>query len=54
MGLAELIAMLNNRLAYLAVQRTEAFSKGDVALISSLDADSAKTTATLNILQSAA
>ena len=54
MGLSELIAILNNRLAYLATQRTEAFTRGDLTMMATLDADAARTTATLNILQNAA
>jgi hypothetical protein len=54
MGLSELISILNNRLAYLATQRAEAFSRGDLTMMAALDADSATTTATLHILQSAA
>ena len=53
MGLNELIALLNNRLAYLATQRAEAFTRGDITMMTALDADTAKTTATLNILQNA-
>lgn len=53
MGLSELISILNNRLAYLAAQRAEAFTRGDLTMMASLDADSAKTTATLHILQNA-
>ena len=53
MGLSELIALLNNRLAYLATQRAEAFSRGDISMMNSLDADTAKTTATLAVLQEA-
>ena len=51
MGLNELIALLNNRLAYVASQRSEAFARGDLALTTTLDADIAKTTETLAILQ---
>lgn len=54
MGLSELIALLNNRLAYLATQRAEAFSRGDITMMTTLDADTAKTTATLAILQAQA
>lgn len=51
MGLSELITLLNNRLAYLATQRAEAFSRGDISMMTSLDADTAKTAATLHALQ---
>lgn len=54
MGLAELIAILNNRLAYLASQRTEAFSRGDINMLALLDADIDKTTGTLHVLQQVA
>ena len=54
MGLAELIAILNNRLAYLALQRTEAFSRGDINMLALLAADIDKTTGTLTVLQQAA
>ena len=54
MGLAELITLLNNRLAYLAAQRSEATSRGDISMIAALDVDFLKTSATLEILHSVA
>lgn len=52
MGISELIALLNNRIAYLATQRAEAFSRGDITMMTNLDADTARTAATLSALQS--
>ena len=50
MGIPELIAILNNRLNYLNIQRNEAVSRGDLSLVSQLDVDIAKTTGTLSVL----
>jgi len=52
MGITELITILNNRLNYLAIQRNEAFSRGDLSMLSMFDADIQTTTATLSQLQS--
>ena len=54
MGLAELITLLKNRLAYLAAQRSEATSRGDINMIATLDVDFLKTSTTLETLQSIA
>jgi hypothetical protein len=53
MSLDELIALLQNRLAFNASQRVAAVQRGDVALVASLDADTATTQATLDALQAA-
>ena len=53
MSLDDLIKLLQNRLAFNAQQRAAAAQRGDIALVSSLDADSATTQATLDALQAA-
>lgn len=53
MSIEELVNLLQNRLAFNAQQRSSAAQRGDVALVASLDADSATTQATLDALQAA-
>jgi hypothetical protein len=53
MSLDDLILLLQNRLAFNASQRAAAVHRGDIALVASLDADSATTQATLDALQAA-
>lgn len=53
MSLAELIAILENRLAYNAAQRTYAVSRGDLALVQQYDADTATTQDSLAVLRAA-
>jgi len=50
MNIQELIALLQNRLAFNSVQRAAAFSRGDAAMVASFDADTASTQATLDQL----
>ena len=51
MNINDLIALLQNRLVFNKEQRKAAFSRGDAALVASLDADSANTQVTLDQLQ---
>jgi hypothetical protein len=53
MSIEELINLLQNRLAFNATQRTAAVQRGDVALVTSLDVDTATTQATLDALSAA-
>ncbi len=53
MGIEELIAMLENRLALNAQQRAAAFARGDVNHVASIDADDATTRTSLEVLRSA-
>lgn len=53
MGIEDLIAMLENRLAFNASQRTAAVARGDIAYVSALDADDATTNTALAVLRAA-
>jgi hypothetical protein len=52
MTIAQIIEILGNRLRYLQSQRTLAVSFGDLAQVSSVDAEIAQTISTLTALQS--
>ena len=52
MSIKDLLALLNNRLAFLASQRASAVQRGDVAVVSQTDAETAVTQATIDQLQS--
>lgn len=54
MSIQDLIALLQNRIAFNQGQRTSAVQRGDVALVQQLDADIASTQATLDQLLSLA
>ena len=51
MSIADLIVILENRLAFNAQQRSAAVQRGDVEQSAALDADSATTQATLDALR---
>lgn len=53
MGIADLIALLQNRLAFNAGQRTAAVQRGDVAAVALLDADTVTSQASLDALLAA-
>ena len=52
MTIDELIAILENRLHFLAVQRDAAFGRGDALTVSALDADIGTTSSSLEALRS--
>jgi hypothetical protein len=51
MSISDLIQLLSNRIAFNAQQRQAAVLRGDVSYVTSLDADTATTQATLDALQ---
>jgi hypothetical protein len=53
MGIEDLIAMLESRMSFNATQRAAAVSRGDIALVTALDADDATSSAALNVLRAA-
>lgn len=50
MTIDELIALLTNRLAFIASQRATAVLRGDVTMVAALDEDAAVTAATLSAI----
>jgi hypothetical protein len=51
MNLAEIVAMLENRLLHNDRERAAAFARGDVAVVAQLDQDIASTAASLAALR---
>jgi hypothetical protein len=53
MSIEELITLLRNRLSFAQTRRTEAFQRGDIETVATIDADIAATNSTLAVLESA-
>jgi len=53
MSIADLIVILENRLAFNAQQRSAAVQRGDIGQVAIFDADTATTQATLDALRAA-